>query len=152
MCGFRRHSGLHFPLPVAALIAVIPFRIPMIQTFFQISCRIYAPPGWALFYACSPRWVFLALFFQQAECEGTISSASNRPWSRRRDANSRARCQPCQALSITIIGWFLAHWLRPRSTGLSLNSAFFSGVQFHSVFLGFFFFGRSAFLKSQPCG
>lgn len=56
-------------------------------------------------------------------------------------ASERAR-----PLSITIIGWYLLISCAIAPLGLLMTRSFFQGVQFPFYFLGFFLFGRSAYV------
>jgi len=141
------HSGLHSLPGVRRLISshsVSDTNDPNLPSNFM---SIMAAPGWPLFYAMFRRvGVFPGSIFSTSRSVKVQFQVKQSAWSRRRDANSRARCQPCQAAQHNDIGWFLLigspslHWA-------FLQQRFLFRREFPTLFfLGFFFFGRSAFL------
>ena len=133
-------------LPVAALIAVIPFpntNDPNLPSNFMPIMRTGMVLFYALFAALGCFWLY---FFNKQRVKAqfqvkqpALESAAGTPIA----APGASRARP---LSITIIGWFLLIGSALAPLGLLFNSAFFSGVQFPLYFLGFFFVGRSASL------
>jgi hypothetical protein len=133
-------------LPAAALIAVIPFpntNDPNLSSTFMSIMRIGMVLFYAMFAALGCFWLY---FFNKQSVKAqfqvkqpALESAAGTPIG----APGASRARP---LSITIIGWFLLIGSALAPLGLLFNSAFFSGVQLPLYFLGFFFFGRSAFL------
>lgn len=141
-----------FSLPSVVVIAFIPLpstNDPNLPSNFMTIMRV----GLALFYAAvAALGCFWLSFFNRQSVKAQFRGEQpveeltmpglplGAPFAAH-SAGSRAR-----PLSITIIGWFLLVGSAITPLSLLSYSAFFPGVQLPLCFLGFFFFGRSAFL------
>jgi hypothetical protein len=141
-----------FSLPSVVLIAVIPFpdtNDPNLPSNFMTVVRVGIALFYAVFAALGCFWLY---FFnrkgvkaqfraEQPGAELTMSDLRLGTPFATHSAGLRAR-----PLSITIIGWFLLVSSALAPLFLLFYRAFFPEVQMPLCFLGFFFFGRSAFL------
>src|SRR5215472_9013341 len=139
-------------LPAAVLITVIPLpnnSNPNLPSNFMSIMRI----GMVLFYfafsALGGFWLYffnkraVKVQFQANQADMEFAAPKLSPGEA---ISAPSASQLARPLSITIIGWFLVVTSVLSPLGLLFNGAFLSGVKLPFYFLGFFIFGRSAYL------
>lgn len=132
-------------LPAAALLAFIPLPIakdPNLPSNFMPMFRIGMVLFYGAFAALGGFWLY---FFNKSDVKAQfqaqqLAAGSGAP------IPAPSTGQLARPLSITIIGWFLVISSAFAALSLVFNHALFSSVQFPFYFLGFFFYGRSAYL------
>ena len=137
-------------LPAAALMFVVPFpntNDPNLPSNFASVMRVGMGIFYGAFAALGGFWLY---FFNKRTVKVQFQAMSRVPESAAGDsflgAATPVSNQPARPLSITIIGWFLLISSPLAPLGLLANRTLFSNMQLTFYFLGFFFFGPSAYL------
>jgi hypothetical protein len=137
-------------IPTAALMAFIKFPVPDDPNFPGFTMMIKV--GLVLFYAAfGALGCFWLYFFNRknvkAQFEGkhvAELATPDLPWNA---ASAAGRVDsPARPISITIIGWCLIVFSAFAPMSLLFSKSIFPDVALPICFLGFFFFGRSAYL------
>lgn len=137
-------------VPGAAMMAVIPLPAshdPNLPSNFMTVMRIGMALFYGMFAALGGFWLY---FFNKRTVKVQFQTMQPVPESAAGDLFVGTAVpvvdQPARPLSITIIGWFLLISCALSPLFLLLNHALLPGFQFPFYFLGFFFFGRGAYM------
>ncbi len=139
-------------LPTMAVIAFIALpntHDPSLPANFMSVMRVGMVLFYAMFAALGGFWLY---FFNKGSVKVQFQAMQPAPESAAGDLFLAAAMpapsasQRTRPLSITIIGWFLLVSSAIAPLGLLMNRALFPGVQVPLYFLGFFVFGRNAYV------
>jgi hypothetical protein len=139
-------------LPAVAMMAVIPLpdsHDPHLPSNFMTVMRIGMGLFYGMFAALGGFWLYL---FNKRSVKAQFQTMQPIPETAAGDLFVGTALpvpvsnQPARPLSITIIGWFLLVSWALAPLFLLLNHALLPGFQLPFYFLGFFFFGRGAYV------
>ena len=145
-----------FSLPAAVLMAFIPLPLPTdpnLPPNFASLMRVGMGLFYGAFAALGGFWLY---FFNKRIVKVQFQAVQRIPESAAGDSflgsaiPAPVTTQPARPLSITIIGWFLLLSSALSPLFVLINPVMFSGARFPLYFLGFFLFGRSAYLIFFP--
>ena len=139
-------------VPAVAMMAVIPLPAshdPNLPSNFMTVMRIGMALFYGMFAALGAFWLY---FFNKRSVKAQFQTMLPVPETAAGDsflataAPAPIAIERARPLSITIIGWYLLISCALAPLGLLMTRSLFQGVQFPFYFLGFFLFGRSAYL------
>ena len=139
-------------LPAMAMMAVIRLpdnHDPNLPANFMAGMRIGMELFYGMFAALGGIWLY---FFNKRSVKLQFQTMQAVPETAAGDSFLGAEVpapiasEPVRPLSITIIAWFLLIGCALTPLFLLLNHLFLPGIQFPFYFLGFFFFGRGAYV------